>query len=137
MLASAFLVFFMHTGFSMLEAGSVRLKNAQGILSKNLTVVTVGSLSWYMMGYALALGEADHPNKFLGAAGFAMSGLWGNQSLLRTWFLCHSCHDRQWRHGRAHLREGFCHPLHSHDRVRVSCRGVLGMERHGLPELHE
>lgn len=50
---------------------SVRLKNAQGILSKNLTVVTVGFLSWYMMGYALTLGEA---------------GLWGNQSLLRTWF---------------------------------------------------
>jgi len=41
------LVFFMHAGFSMLEAGSVRFKNAQNILGKNLTVVTAGFLCWY------------------------------------------------------------------------------------------
>jgi len=45
MLLAALLVFFMHAGFSMLEAGSVRKKNTQNILAKNLCVISLGFLS--------------------------------------------------------------------------------------------
>lgn len=42
MLICAMLVFFMHAGFTLLESGSVRFKNTQNILAKNVIVVTVG-----------------------------------------------------------------------------------------------
>merc|ERR1719210_1851471 len=57
MLLASLLVFFMHSGFSMLEAGCVRAKNAQNILAKNLVVVTGGFLCWYFVGYGFALGH--------------------------------------------------------------------------------
>ena len=86
MLLAALLVFFMHAGFSMLEAGSVREKNTQGILGKNMLVVTVGFLAWYIMGFSLAFGERDDPNKFIGGSGFAMDGFWDDKSYFRNWF---------------------------------------------------
>jgi len=86
MLLASLLVFFMHAGFSLLEAGSVRQKNAQGILGKNMLVVTLGFLAWYFMGYALAFGEVDEPNKFVGGYGFAMDGFWNDKTHFRTWF---------------------------------------------------
>merc|ERR1712136_711408 len=73
-------------GFSMLEAGSVRQKNTQGILGKNMLVVTVGFLAWYIMGFSLAFGERDDPNKFIGGYGFAMDGFWDDKSYFRNWF---------------------------------------------------
>ena len=45
MLLATMLVFFMHAGFSMLESGTVRFKNVQNILTKNLLVVTLGLLA--------------------------------------------------------------------------------------------
>merc|ERR550514_2388838 len=74
MLLAAILVFFMHAGFSMLEAGCVRFKNTQNILAKNLLVLTVGFLCWYVCGYAFALGVSDSPNKFIGLTNFFMDG---------------------------------------------------------------
>merc|ERR1719410_2089911 len=59
MLLAALLVFFMHAGFSMLEAGCVRFKNTMNILAKNLIVVTVGFLCWFFVGYAFAFGASD------------------------------------------------------------------------------
>merc|ERR1719226_27697 len=66
MLLASLLVFFMHAGFSMLEAGCVRFKNTQNILAKNLIVVTVGFLCWYVVGYQLALGETETPSMWFG-----------------------------------------------------------------------
>jgi len=86
MLVAALLVFFMHTGFSMLEAGCVRIKNTQNILAKNLIVVTVGFLCWYFLGYGLALGIPENPNRFIGGAGFAMNGFFENKANFRVWF---------------------------------------------------
>merc|ERR1719410_2378704 len=74
MLLAALLVFFMHAGFSVLEAGCVRLKNTQNILVKNLIVVTVGFLCWYLVGYPFAFGTTDSPNMFAGSTNFAMDG---------------------------------------------------------------
>merc|ERR1719281_774413 len=69
MLLGGILVFFMHAGFSMLETGTVRYKNAQNILSKNLLVVCLGFLSWFFLGYGFALGETD-VGKFFGWSNF-------------------------------------------------------------------
>merc|ERR1719487_3050903 len=74
MLLASLLVFFMHAGFSLLEAGCVRFKNSQNILAKNLIVLTVGFLCWYVCGYAFALGVPESPNKFIGMNNFFMDG---------------------------------------------------------------
>ena len=101
MLLASILVFFMHAGFSLLEAGSVREKNTQNILVKNLLVITIGFLAWYFLGYALAFGTVDNPSKFSGGTNFAMDGLGGQKCfsflvlpgrILRDW-----CDNRQRR----------------------------------------
>mmetsp|Transcript_52024 Transcript_52024/g.113191 ORF Transcript_52024/g.113191 Transcript_52024/m.113191 type:complete len:463 (+) Transcript_52024:100-1488(+) len=86
MLLAASLVFFMHAGFSLLEAGSVRFKNTQNILAKNLTVVSLGFLCWYVFGYAFAFGIPDEPNRFIGHTNFVTDELWFDKAKFRFWF---------------------------------------------------
>jgi len=83
MLLGGVLVFFMHTGFSMLETGSVRFKNAQNILCKNLMVVCVGFLCWYFLGFGLAFGTSA--GGFMGTDTFAGKGFAGTTKM-REWF---------------------------------------------------
>merc|ERR1712151_883305 len=59
------LVFWMHCGFSLLEAGSIRQKNVQNILFKNILNVVLTTLIWFLWGYAFAYG--DDSSRFLGA----------------------------------------------------------------------
>ena len=61
------LVFWMHAGFSMLEAGSIREKNVQNILFKNLLNVVFTTLVWWAWGYAFAFGK-DEGNFWGGAS---------------------------------------------------------------------
>jgi Amt family ammonium transporter len=87
MLLAGMLVFFMHAGFSLLESGCVREKNAQNILAKNLIVVTVGFLCWYVIGWPLAYGVTDgDPNKFMGFTQFVHANFWDAKELFRNWF---------------------------------------------------
>eukprot|EP00429_Kryptoperidinium_foliaceum_P087174 CAMPEP_0176206416 /NCGR_PEP_ID=MMETSP0121_2-20121125/12095_1 /TAXON_ID=160619 /ORGANISM="Kryptoperidinium foliaceum, Strain CCMP 1326" /LENGTH=199 /DNA_ID=CAMNT_0017545373 /DNA_START=100 /DNA_END=695 /DNA_ORIENTATION=+ len=88
MLVCAMLVFFMHSGFSLLEAGCVRFKNTQNILAKNLVVVTVGFLCWYVVGYPFAFGAptASEATKMGGANNFAMDGFFDAKESFRNWF---------------------------------------------------
>jgi len=87
MLLAGLLVFFMHAGFSLLEAGSVRFKNTQNILSKNLLVVTLGFLCWYAVGWAVAYGVTDgDPNKFTGFTEFFAARFWDDKTKFRNWF---------------------------------------------------
>jgi Amt family ammonium transporter len=87
MLLAGMLVFFMHAGFSLLESGCVREKNAQNILAKNLIVVTVGFLCWYVIGWPLAYGVTDgDPNKFMGFTQFFHANFWDSKELFRNWF---------------------------------------------------
>lgn len=51
---SAFLVMLMQAGFAMLEMGTVRSKNAQNILIKNLLDVTMATIIWFVIGYGIA-----------------------------------------------------------------------------------
>ncbi|TYA74435.1 ammonium transporter [Seonamhaeicola marinus] len=47
------LVFFMHTGFAFLEIGLTRQKNTINILFKNIFIITVGLLLYYIAGFNL------------------------------------------------------------------------------------
>merc|ERR1712071_72908 len=75
------LVFWMHAGFSLLEAGSIRTKNTQNILFKNLMNVVVTTLTWWLIGYALAFGEDT--NGFVGAGlkGFTTNNITSGGSM--------------------------------------------------------
>lgn len=53
-LFSGYLVFFMQAGFAMLTAGSVRSKNTKNVLLKNVLDACVGSLAYFVFGYAFA-----------------------------------------------------------------------------------
>ncbi|WP_121820942.1 ammonium transporter [Halostella salina] len=49
-LVVTFLIFFMHAGFAMLEAGQVRSKNVANQLTKNLLTWSVGVLAFFVVG---------------------------------------------------------------------------------------
>jgi Amt family ammonium transporter len=49
-LVAAFLVFFMHAGFGMLESGQVRSKNVANQLTKNLLTWGVGVIAYFIVG---------------------------------------------------------------------------------------
>jgi len=56
-LIAGFLVFFMHAGFTMLEAGSVQHKNAVNICFKNVGTITIGAIMYWFIGYMFAYGS--------------------------------------------------------------------------------
>ena len=49
-LVVTFLIFFMHAGFAMLEAGQVRSKNVANQLTKNLLTWSVGVTAFFLVG---------------------------------------------------------------------------------------
>lgn len=53
---AAFLVFFMQAGFCLVEAGFTRAKNVCNIVMKNLMDFSIGSLSFWMVGFGLMFG---------------------------------------------------------------------------------
>ena len=53
------LVFFMHSGFALLEVGSVSVRNTQNILFKNVVSPTVSAVLFWAFGYSIAYGTPD------------------------------------------------------------------------------
>jgi Amt family ammonium transporter len=53
-LVVSFLIFFMHAGFAMLEAGQVRSKNVANQLTKNLLTWSVGVVVFFFIGTGVA-----------------------------------------------------------------------------------
>ncbi|PSP32984.1 ammonium transporter [Halobacteriales archaeon QH_10_67_22] len=53
-LVVSFLIFFMHAGFAMLEAGQVRSKNVSNQLTKNLLTWSVGVSVFFVIGSGIA-----------------------------------------------------------------------------------
>jgi Amt family ammonium transporter len=102
-LTAAGLIFFMQLGFAMVECGSVRAKNANSILIKNLFDACVGCIGWWLLGFGMAFGNSElylvdpSKNGFLGTDGsfYASSGFADNPKLYLLWvayfsFACNS-----------------------------------------------
>jgi Amt family ammonium transporter len=67
------LVFFMHLGFSLLEIGLTRQKNTINILFKNVFIICVGLLLYYLGGFNLMYpGFEDGDGGFFKFAGFGI-----------------------------------------------------------------
>ncbi|MDC6352472.1 ammonium transporter [Zeaxanthinibacter sp. PT1] len=70
MMVCTALVFFMHTGFAFLEIGLTRQKNTINILFKNIFIITVGLLLYYLIGFNLM-----YPGEFNGFLGGIIPGI--------------------------------------------------------------
>jgi ammonium transporter, Amt family len=74
----ASMVFFMQAGFAMVCAGSVRRKNVQNTMLKNLLDACSASVAFFAIGFALAFGGSDptSPTKtFIGTSNFFLHGI--------------------------------------------------------------
>ncbi|MDH4185311.1 MAG: ammonium transporter [Nitrospinota bacterium] len=69
-LLAGMLVFMMNLGFALLEAGLCRAKNVVNILSKNVLILAMTSISYWMIGWGLMYG---HGNSFAGFSDFFLS----------------------------------------------------------------
>ncbi|MGP4070922.1 ammonium transporter [Piscibacillus sp. B03] len=72
MMLGAFLVFFMHAGFAMVETGFTRSKNALNILMKNMMTIAIASVLYFLIGFGLMFGETL--GGFIGTSGFLLTG---------------------------------------------------------------
>ena len=70
-LVAACLVIFMNAGFAMLEAGFCRRKNVVNVLSKNLLVFALTTVSFWSIGFSIMFSGVDSP--FAGNEGFFLS----------------------------------------------------------------
>ncbi|HMB65096.1 MAG TPA: ammonium transporter [Eudoraea sp.] len=74
MMVCTALVFFMHTGFAFLEIGLTRQKNTINILFKNIFIITVGLLMYYIGGFNLMYpGFEEGSMGILDFAGFGIA----------------------------------------------------------------
>jgi len=69
-LVVTFLIFFMHAGFAMLEAGQVRSKNVANRLTKNLLTWSVGVVLFFLVGSGVS--------SLVGGSGFASAATVGS-----------------------------------------------------------
>ena len=72
LMVATVLVFIMHAGFTMLEAGMTRQKNAANIVGKNLMTITLGIITYYAVGWAFMYGS--QVGSFIGTDMFFLSG---------------------------------------------------------------
>jgi Amt family ammonium transporter len=84
-LVCAVLVFFMQAGFAMVEAGFTRAKNAINIMMKNLMDFSMGTISYWAIGFGLMFGASK--TGFFGTTGFFLSDfeLGGDPWVLAFW----------------------------------------------------
>lgn len=73
MLMATVLVFVMHLGFATLEAGFVRSKNTVNILFKNAMIISIGLLTYYLIGFNLMYPGEAFAGQFWGFGGFGLS----------------------------------------------------------------
>ncbi len=65
---AAILVMFMQAGFAFLEAGLTRMKNVGHIAAKNVLVLAIASIVYYLVGFGIAFGDGG--NGIWGGSGF-------------------------------------------------------------------
>lgn len=69
---AAFLVFFMHAGFTLVETGFTRAKNSLNIIMKNFLTISIASILYLVVGFAFMFG--DTAGGIIGKSGFLLSG---------------------------------------------------------------
>ncbi|MCB9664408.1 MAG: ammonium transporter [Alphaproteobacteria bacterium] len=72
MMVSAFLVFLMHLGFATLESGMTQAKNTVNILFKNMSILSIGILTYAVVGFNLMYPGSEYAGAFFGFAGFGV-----------------------------------------------------------------
>jgi Amt family ammonium transporter len=72
-LLAAYLVFLMHAGFTMLEIGFTRAKNAVNIIMKNMLTISVGAVTFFVVGFGLMFGESL--GGVIGSSNFLLTGV--------------------------------------------------------------
>lgn len=65
-LLTGLLVFFMNTGFAMVESGLIRAKNTVNVLAKNFIVFAITTFVYWLAGWGLMFGNG---NDFMGLKG--------------------------------------------------------------------
>ncbi|HYL71585.1 MAG TPA: ammonium transporter, partial [Candidatus Dormibacteraeota bacterium] len=71
-IVAACLVLFMQAGFAMLEVGFARMKNVGTVVAKVVVNLSVASIVYWLVGFALAFGAANGwLFNLIGATGFA------------------------------------------------------------------
>ena len=68
---AACMVFFMQAGFTLVETGFTRAKNALNIVMKNVMDVSAGGLAFFFIGFGLMFGTTA--GGWIGTDGFALS----------------------------------------------------------------
>ena len=68
---AAVLVLFMQAGFAFLEAGLTRMKNVGHIAAKNVLILAIASIVYYLVGFGIAFGDGG--NSLWGGSGFLPS----------------------------------------------------------------
>ncbi|MEO1022498.1 MAG: ammonium transporter [Bacteroidota bacterium] len=69
---AACLVFFMQAGFTLVEIGFTRAKNAVNIIMKNVMDVSAGGIAFFAIGFGLMFGTSTG---WFGTDGFFLSGI--------------------------------------------------------------
>ncbi|MCH9021444.1 MAG: ammonium transporter, partial [Planctomycetes bacterium] len=72
MMVSTFLVFIMHLGFATLESGLTRAKNTTNILFKNIAVISIGLLTYAIIGFNLMYPGEEYAGKLFGFSGMGL-----------------------------------------------------------------
>ncbi len=73
MLVATALVFLMHLGFAALECGLTRAKNTVNILFKNVAIVSLGILTYALVGFNLMYPGEAYAGGLFGFAGFGVA----------------------------------------------------------------
>jgi len=82
MLVATFLVFIMHLGFASLESGLTRAKNTTNILFKNVSIISIGLLTYAIVGFNLMYPGEFSIGQFFGFAGFGIASPEGAAGLI-------------------------------------------------------
>lgn len=70
---AAFLVFFMHAGFALVESGFTRAKNSLNIIMKNFLTISIGPILFLIVGYGVMFGSSGAG--LIGTDGFFLNGV--------------------------------------------------------------
>lgn len=73
LLIATAMVFLMHLGFATLEAGLTQHKNTVNILFKNVCIVSIGILTYALIGFNLMYPGEEFAGGFFGFSGFWIS----------------------------------------------------------------